>query len=92
MEFFSFRQPTFAALWSRWWIPFLGALFVQVNPAAPQVAGRLFAVCPDVAKLLAVMTQRKTILSSMCLHPDCDVSKALQSENFLGFCRSRQGY
>jgi hypothetical protein len=43
------------------------------------------AVCPDVAELLAVMALRKPILSSICLHPDCDVAEAWQSENFLGF-------
>jgi hypothetical protein len=56
-----------------------------MTPYAPQAAGRLFAVCPDMAELLAVMDLRKTILSSICLHPDCDVAEGLQSENFLGF-------
>jgi hypothetical protein len=65
---------------------------VQVISSAPKAAGRLFAVCPDVAELLAVMALRKTILSSICLHPDCDVAEALQSENFLGFCHHWQGY
>jgi hypothetical protein len=45
-----------------------------------------------MAELLAVMALHKTILSSICLHPDCDVIEALQSENFLGFCRPEQGY
>jgi hypothetical protein len=57
---------------------------------ALQAAGRLLAVCVDVAELLAVMALRKTILSSICLCPDCDVAEALQSENFLGFCRHRK--
>jgi hypothetical protein len=34
------------------------------------------AVCPHVAELLAVMSLRKPILSSVCLHPDCDVAEA----------------
>jgi hypothetical protein len=33
------------------------------------------AVCPDVTQLLAVMALRKPILSSLCLHPDCDVER-----------------
>jgi hypothetical protein len=43
------------------------------------------AVCPDVAELLAVLALRNPILSSICLHPDCDVAEALQSEDLLGF-------
>jgi hypothetical protein len=38
------------------------------------------------------MALRKTILTSLCLQPNCDVTEALQSGNFLGFCRTRQGY
>jgi hypothetical protein len=34
------------------------------------------AVCPDVAELLAVMALSKIILSSIRLHPDCDVAEA----------------
>jgi hypothetical protein len=34
------------------------------------------AICPDVAELLAVVALRKPILSSTCLHPDCDVAEA----------------
>jgi hypothetical protein len=70
----------------------VGALFVQVTVPAPQAGVRLFAVCPDVAELLAVIALHKTILSSICLYLDCDVAEAWQSENFLGFCRSQQGY
>jgi hypothetical protein len=47
---------------------------------APQAEGRLLAVCPDVAELLAVTALRKIILSSTCLYPDCDVAEACQSE------------
>jgi hypothetical protein len=87
----SFRQSTVAACWGGRYIPFLGSLLVQVTASA-QAAGRMFAVCPDVAELLAVMALRKTILSSICLYPDCDVAEAWQSEYFLGFCSPRQGY
>jgi hypothetical protein len=48
---------------------------VQVTASAPQAAERLLAICPDVAELLAVMALRKTILSSICLYPYCDVAE-----------------
>jgi hypothetical protein len=48
---------------------------VYVTASAPEVAGRLPAVCPDVAELLAVMAVRKTILCSICLHPYCHVAE-----------------
>jgi hypothetical protein len=92
MRVFSFRQPTDAARWGGRCIYFLGALLLQVSAPVPQAAGWLFAVCPDVAELLAVMALRTTILSYICLHPDCDVAEALQSEHFLRFCRPRQAY
>jgi hypothetical protein len=41
---------------------------------------------------LAVMALCKTILSFIGLYPDCDVAEAWQLENFLRFCRPRQGY
>jgi hypothetical protein len=53
---FSFRQPAVAACWCGRCIPFPGALLVQVTAPASQAAGRLLAVCPDVAELLAVIT------------------------------------
>jgi hypothetical protein len=46
---------------------------------------QMLGVGPVVEELLAVMALRKPILSSVCLHPDCDVAEALQSEYFLGF-------
>jgi hypothetical protein len=42
----------------------------------PQATGLWFTVYPDVAELMAVTALRKTILSSICLHPDCDVAEA----------------
>jgi hypothetical protein len=92
MGLFSFRQLTVAARWGGSYISFLGALLVQVTALAPQAARTLFAVCPDVAELLAVMALRKTILISICLYPDCDMTVAFLSEHLLGFCRPRQGY
>jgi hypothetical protein len=65
---------------------------VQVTGPAPQAAGRLLAVYPDVAELLAVMALGKTFLCFIGVYLDCDVAEAWQSENFLRFCRLRQGY
>jgi hypothetical protein len=56
---------------------FLRALLVQVTAPTPQAAGRLLAVCRDMARLLAIMALPKTILSSICLYPDCNVAEAL---------------
>jgi hypothetical protein len=78
MGVFSFRQPTVAACWDGRYIPFLRALLVRVTVPAPQAVWRLLALCSDVAKLQAVMALRKTILSSICLYPDCDVAEAWQ--------------
>jgi hypothetical protein len=72
----SFRQQTVAACWGGRCIHFLRALLVQVTAPAPLAAGRLLAGCPDVVEMLAVVALRKLILSSTCLHPDCDVAEA----------------
>jgi hypothetical protein len=54
---------------------------VQVTAPAPQAAGRFLAVCPDVTELLMVIAVLlKTILSSICLCPNYDITEALQSE------------
>jgi hypothetical protein len=63
-----------------------------VTAFAPQAAGRLLAVCPVVAELLAVMVLGKGILGSVSLHPDSNVAEASQTENFLGLCCPRQSY
>jgi hypothetical protein len=83
---FSCRPLAAAACWDERRIPFLGTLLVQVTANAPQAAGRLLAVFPDVAELVAFMTMCKTILSSICLYPGCDVAVASQSENSLVNC------
>jgi hypothetical protein len=72
--------------------PHLWAVLVQVSVPAQQTAGRLFAISPYVAELLAVVALSKSILGSINLHPDSNVAEAWQTENFLGLCRSRQGY
>jgi hypothetical protein len=72
MGFFSFRRCSMLG-WKMYSLS-RGTPCAGDRPA-PQAAGRLFAVCPDVAELLAVMVLRKTILSSICLHPDSDVAE-----------------
>jgi hypothetical protein len=54
-----------------------------VTGAAPQAAGRLFAICQDVAELLAVVALGKIILGSISLHPDSNVAEARQTKNIL---------
>jgi hypothetical protein len=66
-------------------------LFVQVAAPAPHTTGRLPTVCPDVTKLLAVMTLREATLNPVCLYPDENVTKVLEREDLLGFRRPRQG-
>jgi hypothetical protein len=68
-----------------------GTLSAGDGPCATS-SREVLAVYPDVAELLAVMALHKTILSSICLYPDCNVTEDWQSENFLGFSRPRQGY
>jgi hypothetical protein len=92
MGVFSFHQPTVAARWGGRYIPFLGALLVQVTASAPQASGRMLAVGPDVATLLAVVALGKSILGSRCLHPDSNVAEARQTESFLGLCCPRHSY
>jgi hypothetical protein len=93
MGFLFFRQLAFEACWFGRCIFFFRTLLVQVAaPGTQTTTGRFLTVYPNVAKLLAGMTLRKNILSFIGLCPDCAVAKTWQSENFLGFCRSKQGY
>jgi hypothetical protein len=50
MGFLSYRQLAVAAFWCGF-----RTLLVQVAATAPQTTGRLLAVYPNVAELLAVM-------------------------------------
>jgi hypothetical protein len=63
---------------------------VKVSAHSIQTVGWLFAISPDVAELLAVVTLRNSALGSVCLHPDSNVAEAWQTENFLGLCRPRK--
>jgi hypothetical protein len=67
MWFLSFRQLAVAARLSRSCIPLFRAVFMQVAAPIPQAARRLFAVCPYVAKLLAVVTLGEGVLWFMSL-------------------------
>jgi hypothetical protein len=49
---------------------------VRVVAPTPQAAGRLLAICPFVAKLLAVVTLHKNILGFVSLKFDCNMTKA----------------
>jgi hypothetical protein len=50
-------------------ISFFRTPLVQVAATAPQTTGRLLAVFPNVAELLAVMALRKPILGFIVLYP-----------------------
>jgi hypothetical protein len=54
MWLFTLRQLAIAASRSRRLVPLLRAVFVQVAAPTLHAAGTLFAVGPDVAKLLTV--------------------------------------
>jgi hypothetical protein len=67
-------------------ISFFRTLLVQVAAALTTKKGNFSCSFPK--------TWRNVwpFLSFIGLYPDCDVAKAWQSENFLGFCRHRQSY
>jgi hypothetical protein len=64
---------------------------VQMAAPAPHTTGRLATVCPDVTKLLAVMTLREATLTPVCLYSDGNAAKVLELEDLLGFRRPREG-
>jgi hypothetical protein len=70
MGFLSYRQLAVAACWCGRCISFFRTLLVQVVATAPQTTGRLLAVFPNVAEMLAVMALHKPILSFIVLYPD----------------------
>jgi hypothetical protein len=55
---------------------------MQVAATTPHTALLLFAVCPDVAKLLAVLALLDSISCFTCLYFDCDVAEAVEAEYF----------
>ncbi|PNF35561.1 hypothetical protein B7P43_G03721 [Cryptotermes secundus] len=60
------------------------ALLVQVTAPTPHTTGRLLAVGPDMAELLAVVTLRETSLGCVRLFPDCSMAKDRQFEHLMG--------
>jgi hypothetical protein len=58
---------------------------VQVAAPAPQAAGRLLTVGPDVAKLLTVEALCKDVMGFLSLYFDRNVAEAGKFEEFRGF-------
>jgi hypothetical protein len=85
---FSFSQLAVAAC--RCWRSVL--LLRDSLPTPPQATGRLLAICPDVAILLAVVALCKVILWFICLYLDGNVAEVREFENVLGPCGPRLGY
>jgi hypothetical protein len=65
---------------------------VEVATSTPQSAGRLPAVCPEVAKLLAVVALRDSRLRLVEFYFYHYVAEAGQFIDFLGFLRPGKGY
>jgi hypothetical protein len=74
--FVTLQQLAIAACWGGSSIDLFRALLVQVAAPAPQTARLLFAVCPHVTKLLAVVTLCEPSLCSVCFYLDCYVAEA----------------
>jgi hypothetical protein len=70
MGFLFYRQLAVAACWCGRCVSFFKTLLVLVAATAPQTTGRLLAVFPNVAELLAIMALRKPILSFVLFYPD----------------------
>jgi hypothetical protein len=56
-----------------------------VAAPTPQAAERLFAIGPDVAKLLTVVALHKGVVGFVRLYTDGNVAAAGQFEDVLGF-------
>jgi hypothetical protein len=79
----SFNQLTVEACWCSGEVPCLWRVLLQVAAPTPHAMGRLFAVCPDMPKLLTVGTLYKYILGFVWLNFDRNVAKVWKSEDFL---------
>jgi hypothetical protein len=67
-----------------------------VTAPTPHTAGRLLAVDPDMAELLAFITLHETILGFVCLCLDCDMARLISLNiswdfDFLGKVISEEG-
>jgi hypothetical protein len=87
----NFRQFAVAASWSVGSIVFLRALPVHVAATTPQTTWSLFAVCPDMAELLAIVALREVTLGSVRLHLDHNVAVGSKLKNLLRLLCSREG-
>jgi hypothetical protein len=72
----SLHQLAVTACWCGSSVSLLWAVLVRVSAHATQTAERLFAICPDVAELLAVVAPGNSILGSISFHPDRNVAEA----------------
>jgi hypothetical protein len=59
---------------------------------APQAAGRLLTVGPDVAKLLTVETFREDVVGFVSLYLDGKVAEAAKFKEFRGFVGPWKGH
>jgi hypothetical protein len=64
---------------------------VHVAANTPQAAMGLFAICPGVAKLLAVVALGERIWGFVGLSFYDDMAKGRQLESFLRLCRPGKG-
>jgi hypothetical protein len=92
MWFLALRKLAVTASWSGGSVLLLRTFLVQVAAPAPRISGRLFAVGPNVAELLAVVTLCESAVCFISFHLDCNVAEASQLEDLVGFRRSRQSY
>jgi hypothetical protein len=83
MRSLALHQLAVTAYWSGGSVFLFRTLFVQMAAPTPQTTGRLLTVCPDVTKLLAVMTLREATLSPVCLYPDGNMAKVLELKYLL---------
>jgi hypothetical protein len=74
MSFLSFYKGAAAATQHRFCIRPFGAFPMQVATTAPQTSRGLFAVGPDMAKVLAVVALHKASLSSVWFYLDNNVT------------------
>jgi hypothetical protein len=80
MRFLSDHQLAVAACRYRCCIALFWALLAQVTALTPHTTRRLFAVSPDMAELLTVVTLHETVLSFVYVYPDYNMAKAHQSD------------
>jgi hypothetical protein len=73
-------------------LPFSGHSLWRWPPPYHRQRGRLLAVCPDVAELLAIVALHELSLWLVGFNFFCCVAKAGWFKNFMGFLRPGKGY